>query len=277
MEVNTTSTTDPVNMYDYMNKVMLNPTIFIIILIIIISYFAVFSYLGNSENNDNLNGSTGNTSHLIGIVIVVIVVLLVSVHALQYFFSISVTAYITDFFTTKPKIDIIVDQTNYQGPPVPEIIRKKQVFNIPGNNYNYVNAKALCSAYGSRLASYQEIEDSYKNGGEWCNYGWSEGQLALFPTQQTTFNKLQTIKGHEQDCGRPGINGGYMVNPHLQFGVNCYGNKPKKTEEESELMENTTPYPLTAEDIIFKERVNYWRNKVDEILVSPFNHNSWSS
>jgi hypothetical protein len=223
--------------------------------------------------------SSNSGTNMIGIFIFIILVLLVVFNAFQYFFSINVTAYIKDFFTNKPIIDIVVDQTNTSGlpSPVPEIRRKKQVFNIPGNTYNYTNAKALCSAYGSRLANYKEIEDSYKNGGEWCNYGWSDGQMALFPTQQKTFDTLQTIKGHEQDCGRPGINGGYMINPNLKFGVNCYGHKPKITPEEEELMDNTTPYPLTAEDIAFQARVDYWKNKVNEILVSPFNAVSWSA
>jgi hypothetical protein len=160
---------------------------------------------------------------------------------------------------------------------VPEIRFKKQVFNVPGNYYNYTNAKALCQAYGANLATYKQIEDSYKSGGEWCNYGWSAGQMALFPTQQNTFDNLQKIKGHENDCGRPGINGGYMVNPQLRFGVNCYGNKPKITSEEEELMKTTTPYPETAEDIAFQKRVDFWKNKVDNILVSPFNYNTWGS
>ena len=145
------------------------------------------------------------------------------------------------------------------------------------NYYNYSNANALCQAYGSKLATYQQVEDSYKGGGEWCNYGWSDGQMALFPTQQKTFDNLQKIKGHENDCGRPGINGGYMTNKELRFGVNCYGNKPKITSEEEEMMKTTTPYPETAKDLAFQKRVDFWKNKVDEILVSPFNYNTWGS
>ena len=271
MEV--TSTTDPIYMYNYMNQMIMNPTVFIIIFIVILSYLAFFTSLNNDGYN-NTNTSSSNM-HFIGIIIGVVVLLLIVSHMFQYFFSINVTTYVTDLFTSKPKIDIVVDQTN--APPVPEIMRKNQVFNIPENTYNFTNAKALCSAYGSRLATYKEVEDSYKKGGEWCNYGWSDGQLALFPTQQKTFDVLQNIKGHEQDCGRPGINGGYMKNPELKFGVNCYGKKPRITHDEEELMENTTPYPLTAEDIAFQARVDYWKNKVDEILVSPFNSASWSS
>jgi hypothetical protein len=227
-----------------------------------------------SISNDASVVSASAGINVMGIIIAVILVALVAVNALQYFFSISVTALIRDFFTPNPVIDIVVDQTNA---PVPEIRYKKQVFNIPENKYNYENAKALCTAYGSRLATYQEVEDSYKNGGEWCNYGWSDGQMALFPTQQTTFDNLQNIKGHEHDCGRPGINGGYMANPRMKFGVNCYGYKPKMNSTEEEMMQNVSPYPQSMEDIVFQKRVDYWKNKVEQIIVSPFNYKNWSS
>jgi hypothetical protein len=278
MEVNTTTTTDPVNYYNKFNNFILNPIVFIIVILIIVAYFAFSSSLGNSENG-GFNSSSGDDSSgkLMGVIIVGILVVLIIVNAFQYFFSISVTAYLTDLFTNKPKVDIVVDQSSYQPTTVPEIKFKKQVFNIPGNYYNYTNAKAICQAYGANLATYQQIEDSYKNGAEWCNYGWSDGQMALFPTQQNTFDNLQKITGHENDCGRPGINGGYMANPQLRFGVNCYGNKPKITSEEEELMKTTTPYPETAQDIAFQKQVDFWKNKVDQILVSPFNYNTWGS
>jgi hypothetical protein len=274
MEVNTTTTTDPVNYYNNLNNFIMNPMVFIILLLIIISFFVLSSSLGNKDSS---SASDGNGQNFMGIIIVAILVVLIIVNALQYFFSISVTAYINDIFTNKPKIDIVVDQSAYQPAPVPEIRFKKQVFNIPGNYYSYDNAKALCQAYGSNLATYKQIEDSYKNGGEWCNYGWSDGQMALFPTQQTTFNNLQNIEGHEHDCGRPGVNGGYMANPKIKFGVNCYGNKPKITSDEEDLMKSATPYPKTVEDIAFQKRVDFWRNHVDKILVSPFNYNTWGS
>ena len=283
MEVNTTTTTDPVNYYNNFNNFITNPIVFIIVVLIIVAYFAFSSSLGNSDSNGfkSITSDDSSGEQIMGIIIVVVLVILIIINGVQYFFSISVTAYLTDLFTNRPKIDIVVetfDGTNdvISLSPVPEIKYKKQVFNIPGNYYNYTNAKALCQAYGANLATYQQIEDSYRNGGEWCNYGWSDGQMALFPTQQKTFDNLQKIKGHENDCGRPGVNGGYMINPKLRFGVNCYGNKPKITDEEEELMKYTTPYAETAEDIAFQKRVEFWKNKVGQILVSPFNYNTWS-
>ena len=274
--VNTTSTTDPVNMYNYLNSYILNPMVFIILLLVIVSYFVFSSSLGSGTSSDGL-GNTEFGSNIMGIIIVVILIILIVINAFQYFFSINVTAYIQGLFTPKTTIDIVVDESKYEPSPVPEIKFKKQVFNIPGNYYNYDNAKALCKAYGADLATYDQIEKAYNNGAEWCNYGWSANQLALFPTQKNTYDNLQKIKGHENDCGRTGINGGYIANPEIKFGVNCYGYKPKITSEEDELMKTATPYPETMEDIVFQKRVDYWKNKVDEILVSPFNYTTWGS
>jgi hypothetical protein len=270
--VNTTTTTDPVNMYNYLNSYILNPMVFIILFLIIVAYY-VFSYssLGNNENNN------GSGSSIMGVIIIAILVVLILINAFQYFFSINVTAYIQGLFTPKTQVDIVVDQSTYQPSTVPEIKWHKQVFNIPGNYYNYDNAKALCQAYGANLATYQQVEKAYKKGGEWCNYGWSDGQMALFPTQQQTFDNLQNIPGHEHDCGRPGINGGYIANPEVKFGVNCYGNKPKITQEEEEIMQNSSPYPETVKDIAFQKRVDFWKNKIEQILVSPFNYNRWGA
>lgn len=285
MEVNTTTTTDPINMYNSVNNIMLNPIVFIILFVIVIIYVIMFASLGKNSSGSNSssfisseeNTNWTNGQQLLGIIIAGVLVFLIIVNAFQYFFNISVSAYINDLFTNKPKIDIVVDQGSYQPTPVSEIKLKKQVFNIPGNYYDYENAKALCTAYGSELASYDQIEKAYKNGGEWCNYGWSKDQMALFPTQQKTYDNLQTIPGHKHDCGRPGINGGYIANPNVRFGANCYGYKPKITEEEQELMNTTTPYPQSAQDIAFQKRVDFWKGQVDNVLVSPFNQQSWGS
>ena len=273
--VNTTSTTDPVNMYNYLNSYILNPVVFIIIFLVVVSYYVFSSSL--ESGSSSLGNENGSGSKVMGGIIVAILVVLIIVNAFQYFFSINVTAYVQGLFTKNAKVDIVVDQSTYEATPVPEIKFKKQVFNIPGNYYNYENAKALCTAYGAELASYDQIEKAYNNGAEWCNYGWSADQLALFPTQKKTYDNLQSIEGHENDCGRTGINGGYIANPEIKFGVNCYGNKPKITSEEEDLMKATTPYPETAKDLAFQKRVDFWKNKVDEILVSPFNYNTWGS
>ena len=159
---------------------------------------------------------------------------------------------------------------------IPEITEYDQVYHIPGNQYTYQDSKALCSAFGGRLATIGDLQKAYKKGGEWCSYGWSEDQLALFPTQTKTWEDLQKVRGHENDCGRPGINGGYIDNPNIRFGVNCYGHKPKMTPLEAEIMEYTPDFPITKKEQKFQEQVEYWKQRLDEILVSPFNKSTWT-
>jgi len=282
MGVNAGSTTDPLNMYNYVNNFVLNPVVFIILLLIIIGYLVIFYSLGNNNVNGEINsGSTSNYGQsYLGVLIIIILIILILINGFQYFFSINASAYLKNLFTDKPEIDIVVDNPHQEDEaphplPIPEINFRKQVFNIPGNHYNYTDAKAICNAYDADLATYQQIESSYKNGGEWCNYGWSDGQMALFPTQQQTFDNLQKIKGHEHDCGRPGVNGGYIANPQVKFGVNCYGRKPKIRPDEEELMRISTPYPKTMQEIEFQKKVDYWKNKIKDIEVSPFNYDMW--
>jgi hypothetical protein len=288
--VSTTTTTDPVNMYDYLNGFVLNPMVFIIIALIIVAYYVFSSSLGK-ENSFNISSSSSSSSSdssssgTMGIIIIIILVILILVNAFQYFFSINLTAYIKGLFTPETQVNLVVENTttttttteNKTEDSLFSTSLRKQVFNIPGNYYNYENAKALCKAYDSELATYDQIEKAYNTGAEWCNYGWSANQMALFPTQKKTFSTLQTIKGHENDCGRTGINGGYMANPRIRFGVNCYGNKPKITSKEEELMASHSPYPETMQDKVFQKRVDFWKNKIDQILISPFNYNIWGA
>ena len=277
--INTGLGTVATDTYDYANNLLSNPSVIIIIIIVIIIYIILFMYLGESGSIPDQNTSISNSNtKSIGIIVISIFIILVIINGLQYFFGVDIVASLKNVLTGQPEVDIVVDSSRLDAAKsdIPQILLRKQVFNIPENNYVYPDAKALCSAYGSRLATYQEVENSYKKGGEWCNYGWSEGQMALFPTQQKTFDQLQKIKGHENDCGRPGVNGGYMKNPSLRFGVNCYGYKPRMTPEEEDLMASQPIYPKTAKDIAMENRVKYWKDKLTEILVSPFNHNTWS-
>ena len=156
---------------------------------------------------------------------------------------------------------------------------KEEVYNISNNLYSYEDAKAVCKAMGSRLATYDEIEESYNNGAEWATYGWSEDQHAYFPTQKKTWAELQKVKGHEHDLGRPGVNGGYFSNPNVRFGVNCYGVKPPMTDAEKALMsvKKDHVYPKSKEDQKLDAKVEFWKANKDKMLVlNGFNNSSWS-
>ena len=284
--VNTGLGTVATDMYSFINDLLSNPSVIIILVVIILIYVLIFMYLGESGSSgsesavspissSSPDSGSNSSSKTITIMVVAIFIILVIINGLQYFFGVDIVASLKNILTGKPEVDITVD-TSRVDTVVPEIMIKPQVFNIPENTYVFADAKALCTAYGSRLATYKEVEDAYNKGAEWCNYGWSDGQMALFPTQQKTFDELQKIEGHENDCGRPGVNGGYIKNPAMRFGVNCYGHKPRMTPEEEDLMATQPIYPKTEKDIAMENRVNYWKDKLTEVLVSPFNHDTWS-
>jgi len=283
------------NIYNFIT----DKSIIITIIIVILLYLFIFFVLGNSSNqqssssildifdttsNNNNNNEYYMSSSISGYIILFIFIVFI-ILLIWYFIPFSLFNYfnykyitgIFDIFTNHPSISVDVDTTpeNTTTTSLPTIIPPDQVFNIPGNYYNYNDAKSLCNAYGSRLANYSEVENAYNNGAEWCNYGWSDGQMALFPTQAETYKNLQKIPGHEHDCGRPGINGGYISNSKVRFGVNCYGKKPKMTDIEEQLMETSTPYPLTEDDIMMQKKTEMLKKKLPEILVSPFNYNNW--
>lgn len=164
-----------------------------------------------------------------------------------------------------------------------------EVFNIANNKYTYEDAQAICKSYDATLATYDQIENAYNDGAEWCNYGWSADQMILFPTQKKTWEKLQKLDegrgcnsksaSHKNDCGRPGINGGYIANPYVKFGVNCFGKKPKATDDDLLRMnakQNQT-YPKTPTEKRLEKKVNYWKDNADKFLhVNSYNTTSWN-
>lgn len=156
-------------------------------------------------------------------------------------------------------------------------VQQNEVFNVSNNLYTYDDARAVCTAFGARLATYDEIEDAYNKGGEWCSYGWSEGQMAYFPTQKSTWLDLQKNPKKKNNCGRPGVNGGYMDNPYIKFGVNCYGKKPKPTDLDLQTMAANKLQPKTEEDMLMEKKVQFWKENKDKLLkLNSFNRNAWS-
>ena len=198
---------------------------------------------------------------------------------MQYFFDLDIRAGIKNLFSD-PEIDIEITDLEpeiVESTPLPGFTN--EVFNVPENDYTYKEAKALCKAYEGRLATIKEIQEVQEKGGEWCNYGWSQKQNALFPTQHDTWARLQKIKGHEHDCGRPGVNGGYIKNENVRFGVNCFGKKPRISKEEQKLLDENKGnpiYPTTPEEREMNAKVDYYKNNMSDILISPFNYKNWN-
>lgn len=156
-------------------------------------------------------------------------------------------------------------------------IERNEVFNVGKNIFTYDDAKAVCASFGSRLATYDEVENAYNKGGEWCNYGWSDGQAIYFPTQKETWQKLQKSESTRNTCGRPGVNGGYMDNSKLRFGANCFGKKPKPSTSNLAAMVSPTVAPKTEEDLLLEKKIDFWNANRDKLIkINSYNNNKWS-
>ena len=155
-------------------------------------------------------------------------------------------------------------------PPVPSNGVGQEVFHVSQNQFTYDEAPAVCAAYGSQLASLEQVIEAYNGGAEWCGYGWSAGGMALYPTQKKTWTELQREidPGKRTACGRPGVNGGYM-DPSLKLGVNCFGFKP--------LGDFTPPAPVPGTDKkAFDDMVSKFKDMLNTMQLSPFSRNEWS-
>jgi hypothetical protein len=214
-----------------------------------------------------------NQYSLLEILLFIFFLSVIAIIGTQYFFGINLTATLQNLFT-QPEIDISIVQPDNTKPTtttdsttnnVTNLDTKNQTFHVQGQ-FDYMNAKAVCKAYGGKLANIKQVTDAYEKGAEWCNYGWSDDHMVLFPTQYKTWQSYQEL-GRKELCGRPGVNGGY--NNHLlqQLGANCFGKKPK--------LNGPMPTQPIPHEIVDK-RVEYWQNKLPSLTVSPFNYTAWS-
>ena len=142
---------------------------------------------------------------------------------------------------------------------------KDQVYNLSENVYTYGDAKLACNAMGAKMASLDQVVDAYKQGANWCNYGWSNDQMALFPIQKENWNKMKNKKS----CGFPGVNGGYFKNDKFLFGANCYG--PKPTPKAGE---NVMEYAEQKQQQYNTGKLYGYKNQVPK--VAPFSSGKWS-
>lgn len=295
MDINTNSDYENQmeNMYDFINNFLFNPMLVGILFGVIILYIVISYSLGsNMENGSSFesnyssssNSTTNSSSKIIGIIFLILLLIMIVSNAYFYYYGVSIISSIQNIISNgydnesdlKLEIHKTDNDKDKDETEIHQIKLRPQVFNIPENKFTYEDAKAICKSYDSELATYNQIEDAYNKGANWCSQGWSEGQNIFYPTQESVFNDLQKIKGHEHDCGRIGINGGYISNPKARFGVNCYGRKPQMTPDEEYIMENKPVYPLTQEDILFQKRVDYWKKHITDVIISPFNSTTWS-
>jgi len=157
-----------------------------------------------------------------------------------------------------------------KGPP--------EVFNVSKNEFSYYDAEPLCKALGAELATYEQVKDAYGSGADWCNYGWTKGQVAIYPTQKATWDELQSGSDDERNaCGKPGVNGGYFDNPEMKFGVNCYGPKPGQSGHDEAALMKQGRIPSTVASLKTEQKVKEFEAQAESLGVMPFNKNKWQS
>ena len=219
-----------------------------------------------------MSGEAPISINMVSAIAWIYMIILLIVNLLTRVFNIPIVDHIVAMFG---KVEKKADEVD----AVPVAEKKDEVFNVSNNLYTYDDAQNVCSTFGARLATYDDIEDAYNKGAEWCNYGWSEGQMAYFPTQKDTWSSLQKSKKNANSCGRPGINGGYIVNPNVKFGVNCFGKKPEPKPSELMRMQQRQTGPLNGEgQAELDAKVQYWRDHMDTMLtVNPYSKNKWSA
>jgi hypothetical protein len=153
---------------------------------------------------------------------------------------------------------------------------KPEVFNVSENEYTYYDAEPLCMALGAELATYEQVKDAWSKGADWCNYGWVKGQAAVYPTQDETWQKVQSgPEENRNSCGVPGLNGGYFENPEMKFGVNCYGPKPPQSQHSQEVLMKEGKIPLSVPALEVDKKVQEFKTYMDRIGILPFNEGKW--
>ena len=98
--------------------------------------------------------------------------------------------------------------------------QKKECFFIEGK-YSYKQAKNVAYSIDCTLATVEQLNEDFKQGANWCKFGWLDKQIVAYPNQiPSTY------------CGAKGINGNYQPNINKNYGVVCYGLKPKTLIEQ---------------------------------------------
>jgi hypothetical protein len=186
---------------------------------------------------------------------------------------------------------------------------KDEVFFISNQTYNYDEAVCKCKGYGGRLATKAELTEAYNKGAHWCDYGWVQGRQAFYPVQSCEIEKkVANIKeynrllvkhyedskkypmsmvneardkmnreGSTEFCGtHAGLNGGVFDDPHVRFGVTCYGQKPKgTTAREKQAICKDSLYGKESDDEKAK-RLEKCKPNPDEDRIVGFNLDQWS-
>ena len=160
----------------------------------------------------------------------------------------------------------------------------KEVFLIY-NKYSYLEAKEICKSYSGRLATEKDLIKAFKNGANWCSWGWLDGEMIGYPVQEKYWSDIE--KTHKGFCGpTAGINKISNVDPFKRFSVTCYGIKPKKTENDKDLAEELNEMsvvdPLAQaiqkckKEKQVEEQKKWVEKQKKNVSILSFNKKKWS-
>ena len=150
-----------------------NPQMLIILVVIVLIFFVFLATLSSGSNVQPTSDSfvpvvtqSQSSSNGAGMVVIETImwgvfIFLLLINGLQYLFNINIKTAIKDIFSEEPEVDITVEKKPFKKSIIPDSRFIKQVFHVPDNNYNYEDAKAVCKAFDSELATYDQIEQAY--------------------------------------------------------------------------------------------------------------------
>jgi hypothetical protein len=153
----------------------------------------------------------------------------------------------------------IIAKTGCDGWRCTRFFYPAEVFHVSGYNKTLADAPAVCQSLGARVATYAELDEAQKNGGNWCSTGWVSDKGDKNAFYPITYDIMGGCGN-----GRSGIidwigdnfwfktyagqSSGYKA------GVNCFGNKM----EEAAANKMVGPNSFAPQTIL------------------PFNKNQWS-
>ena len=246
---------DSNTLFNEQNLVIL--ALVLIILLLILTYSAYFTY--NVDTQGNELDCWGTVQNMFGFLPIDS-----SKRLIKNIRNKTTDIVYNGFDTIKDEIDVLTNN--------------KEVFNIDSNIFTYDQAASVCKAYGGELATYDQVLKAYNNGANWCNYGWSANQMALYPIQQGFYDKVQDGPvGKRTSCGKTGVNGGFFSDPSLKFGVNCYGIRPRADPTKIVYQQPHIPTqpitPIILDDTIIEPKPQIDISNLD---IRPFNNDKWS-
>jgi len=144
---------------------------------------------------------------------------------------------------------------------------KKEVYLVSNNIFSKSEVPKVCQGlFNGTVATKEQLNESYNNGANWCNYGWDNDGQAYYPLQDDTNNS---------SCeGTKGLNGGKMPSDDIKLGALCYGVKPEDGKY-SNLTKINQDSSFSEGDLLMLE--NYRKKLANGgIKIAPFNNKSWN-